>query len=219
MSFDTISKGLSDRLQLCSLMLTHVETVEAANPYAIDDLTKSQKGIFFVQLYAALEYTVTNGVSTFLELLSSNSRTPKKYAPPLLSILLDSYFKALMNSGSKNAWKKRYDLLEHAFGEVVCEIDTSVFPSSAMNISYKEIQEVWFFLGIECDPLPTGFFPPILGEVKDHRNAIAHGRECANDIGGRYTTVQLRKKYSDMELLCNHIVSSLSKHYTDRFSK
>lgn len=217
MPFTSVSSGATDRLRLCSLLINHISTVEESRVAFADDLVRMHKGVFFVQLYAALEFTVTTAFSTFLELIATKPLAPKHYEPALLSVLLDSNFKALLNSSKKNAWRKKFELLNKAFSDDVCTVDTNVFPSVAMNISVEEIKDIWFFLGLECEPLPEGVHPPLLMEIKEHRNAIAHGRECANDIGARFTLEQLRKKYSDIELLCHHIIGAIDNHYRAKF--
>ncbi|CAI1547208.1 MAE_28990/MAE_18760 family HEPN-like nuclease [Serratia marcescens] len=217
MVLDAVSSGVTERLRLCSLLLSHISIVERSSAAFSDDLARMQKGVFFVQLYAALEYTVTNSFSTFLELISRRPLAPRNYEPALLSVLLNSNFKSLLDSGKKNSWKKKFELLNKVFSDEVCNVDSSVFPSSAMNIAHQEIKDIWFFLGLSCPTLPDGVHPPLLMEIKDHRNAIAHGRECANTIGGRYSIEQLKKKYTDVELLCHHVVNSIDKHYRDKF--
>ncbi|WP_151994574.1 MAE_28990/MAE_18760 family HEPN-like nuclease [Buttiauxella massiliensis] len=217
MPFTSVSSGTTDRLRLCSLLLSHISSVEESQGAFTDDLARMQKGVFFVQLYAAIEFTVTNSFSTFLELIAAQPLAPKHYEPALLSVLLDSKFKALLASSKKHIWRKKYDLLNHAFGENVCEVDTNIFPGAGMNISIAEIKDMWFFLGLDCDPLPEGVFPQLLAEIKEHRNAIAHGRECAHEIGARFTLEQLKKKHTDVELLCHYIISTINSHYSANF--
>lgn len=217
MPFTSVTSGATDRLRLCSLLLSHISSVEEAREAFTDDLARMQKGMFFVQLYAAIEFTVTNSFSNFLELIAARPLAPKYYEPALLSILLDSKFKALLTSTKKNIWRKKFELLNNAFGENVCEVDPNVFPGMGMNISIEEIKNMWFFLGIECEILPGGVHPPLLAEIKEHRNSIAHGRECAHEIGGRFTLEQLRRKHTDIELLCHYIISTVADHYTTNF--
>ena len=52
-----------------------------------------------------------------------------------------------------------------------------------------------------------------LTEIKNHRNAIAHGRERAAEIGGRFTLENLDEKRKSVEKLCRHIFESFKELY------
>lgn len=215
---DALSAGVIDRLRLCSLLLNHVSHLEQQSTSTFsDDLARMQKGMFFVQVYAAVEFTVTSSFSKFLESISGEVSAPKHYKPALLSVLLDSNFKSLMDCSPKKRWRTKAEFLTKILGEEACSVDTTVFPSTAMNISHKELCDVWYFLGLDNLPLPEGVEPQLLAEIKDHRNAIAHGRECAHDIGARYSLEQLLKKHKKIELLCHHVITSIDDHYKNNF--
>ncbi|WP_323957318.1 hypothetical protein, partial [Aeromonas caviae] len=61
----------------------------------------------------------------------------------------------------------------------------SVFPADGINISDKQIKDVWKFFNLPGHHLPDNSLRLVLSEVKDHRNAIAHGREKAINIGSK----------------------------------
>ncbi|MFQ2696827.1 hypothetical protein ACK3ZQ_19020, partial [Aeromonas caviae] len=50
--------------------------------------------------------------------------------------------------------------------------------------------------------------------IKDHRNAIAHGREKAINIGSRYTLDSLKKKTQDIESICFHILNGFKEAFS-----
>ncbi|MEI4955650.1 hypothetical protein [Aeromonas caviae] len=90
----------------------------------------------------------------------------------------------------------------------------SVFPADGINISDKQIKDVWKFFNLPGHHLPDNSLRLVLSEVKDHRNAIAHGREKAINIGSRYTLDSLKKKTQDIESICFHILNGFKEAFS-----
>ena len=85
-----------------------------------------------------------------------------------------------------------------------------------MNISINQLNNVWTFFDLDSSPLPEGLQHFVLTEVKEQRNAIAHGRETAITIGRRYNVSQLSDKASSIKHLCLHITSSFASYCADK---
>ncbi len=128
--------------------------------------------------------------------------------------LLDSNFNAIRDCGKKTLWDKRVEFIDTLLSENQVVIDASVFPSDGINISDKQIRDVWKIFHIAGDCFPEGVNQLLLREIKEHRNAIAHGREKAKDIGSRYTVETLQQKEAIVEKLCLHIINGFKSAYT-----
>ncbi len=50
-------------------------------------------------------------------------------------------------------------------------------------------------------------------ELVENRNAIAHGRETAEEVGRRYSTSELGKRIDDVFTLTKYIISTMESHY------
>ncbi|MWJ27915.1 hypothetical protein GPM19_06800 [Halomonas sp. ZH2S] len=203
--FKTIELEILDRLNQSKELISHVSALEASGQST--DLVKIQKGFLFVSLYSSVEYTITNVVSRFLEVISQEQLKPLEFKKYLLCTVLDSKFNALLNSSKKNVWNKKKDLFDALFSTAPAQIDDSVFPTDGINISQQQIEDIWAIFHLAGDAFPSNINPWILREIKEHRNAIAHGREKAAKIGGRYTVNVLNQRVADIETICFHIVS------------
>lgn len=203
--YETVELEIRDRLNQSKELINHISVLEENDQSS--DLLKIQKGLLFVSLYSSIEYTITSVVSRFLELINNEQLKPLEFKRYLLCTVLDSKFNALLGSSKKNVWNKKKDLFDALFSSDAVSIDDSVFPTDGINISQKQIEDVWEIFHLAGNAFPDEINTWILKEIKGHRNAIAHGREKASTIGGRYTATTLNQRVSDVESLCFHIVS------------
>jgi len=214
--FDSVYSEYGDRIRQASVILASIEALSAGGTSEADELTKAQKGLLFILLYAAIEYSITASVSTFLSLLQTEARKPKEYKKYYLCTLLNAEFNAVLGSGKKKLWSKKAALLDGVFSEDPVSIDNAVFPTDAINIGRDQIVEIWKMFHLPEPIFPDGFNHWFLTEVKEHRNAIAHGREKASTIGGRFTLDQLQTRYRAVDYLCTHIIGTFENTFASK---
>ncbi len=207
--YQAVELEISDRLKQTKEIISHISHLEATNQNT--DLIKIQKGYLFVSLYSSVEYTITNVVSRFLETLKNEQLKPMDYKKYLLCAVLDNKFNALIGCSKKKVWDKKKEFFDALFSPDAAQINDSVFPTDGINISQKQIEDIWSIFHLSGDPIPTGFNTWVLNEIKEHRNAIAHGREKAANIGGRYTASTLNLRVNDIESLCFHIIEGFKE--------
>lgn len=208
---DVLSES-TDRILQSTAILHQIKEIESAPVKSIVDLNRIQKGMLFVTLYASIEYTVTNCCFNFLTILQSKEYIPSQYKDNLLCVILDSNFKSVIDSGKKTVWKRKSELIESVFSANKTTIDNTVMPINGFNIGITELKDVWSFFHIPEPVIPDEENSWYLNEIKGHRNAIAHGREKATEIGKRYTFVELEKRHNFVSMLCSHIVSAFDSH-------
>lgn len=212
--YETVELEIRDRLNQSKELINHIKALEVSDQSP--DLLKIQKGLLFVSLYSSIEYTITNVVSRFLELINTEQLKPLNFKKYLLCTVLDSKFNALLGSSKKTVWNKKKDFFDALFSSEAVSIDDSVFPTDGINISQQQIEDVWEIFHLAGNAFPDEINTWILREIKEHRNAIAHGREKASSIGGRYTAATLNQRVSDVESLCFHIVSGFEAFTTSK---
>ncbi|MEC5210274.1 hypothetical protein RCH20_001345 [Psychrobacter sp. PL15] len=203
--YQSLELEITDRLNQSKELIRHISNLELDNQNF--ELIKIQKGYLFVSLYSSIEYTITSVVSRYLEILKQEQLKPMDYQRYLLCAVLDGKFNALVGSGKKKIWDKKKEFFDALFSSEPVDIDDSVFPTDGINISNKQIEDIWGIFHLGGQPVPEGINIWVLNEIKEHRNAIAHGREKASDIGGRYTFSTLNQRVIDIERLCFHIVA------------
>lgn len=207
--YQSVELEITDRLAQSKEIINHISNLESGDQGS--ELIKIQKGYLFVSLYSSIEYTVTSMVSRYLNILKQEQLKPMDYRKYILCTVLNDNFNAIINSGKKKSWDRKRDFFDTLFSADPANIDDSVFPTDGANISKKQIEDIWSIFHLNGNPVPAEINTWILNEIRDHRNAIAHGREKAADIGGRYTTDTLNQRVLDVELLCFHIVDGFKE--------
>lgn len=174
------------------------------------------KGLFFVHLYGAYEYTVSSAVQQTLELIDNMGHEVVEYKPTMLSVVLDAKCKAVANVGLKKLWEKRWELFDQIVPGNVVNIDNTVLPTDGGNLKQKQLEMVWKSLCVTTPVLSSPLLRGRLEELVDNRNAIAHGRESPSVVGRRYSTADLEKRYNDVNALCTHIIQALEDHLNNK---
>lgn len=208
---NSLRSGSDDRIRQSSMLLQQVKRLESLNDSSLEEAIKVQKGMFFVSLYASIEFTLTNAVSGFLAALQANPSHPESYHTALLTVILNREFNSVIDS-KNSLWEAKASLIERIFSKDPATIDNSVFPANGINISADHFVSVWKHLKLPGQPLPDGFNSRVINEIKEHRNAIAHGRERASSIGGRFSLATLEDRHRAVEALCAHTVLSVEDH-------
>lgn len=213
--FSSVSLESSDRIRQAELQLAAIKRmeIEAESVSTFHELIKIQKGLLFVSLYAAIEFTITASASQFLSGLQSDPKRPLDYKKYILCTALNAEFNAITSGAKKGLWQRKTELIDSLFSDHVANFDNSVFPTDGTNISHQQMAEVWKLFHLPEPVVPEGIHPWLLKEIKDHRNAVAHGREKAATIGGRFTVELLESRLHAVTLLCAHIINSFDEHY------
>lgn len=211
--FSSTEQEVRDRIRQSKELLELAFTLEPQDETIDSEIFKIQKGYLFVSLYSSLEFTLVSVVGRYLELLKQQPKKPMEYRKYILCTILNANFNSVRDCSKKKLWDKKADLFDSLFSNDAALIDDSVLPTDGINISYKHVQDVWKFFHLTGDPLPDGVNILLLNEIKEHRNAIAHGRKKAVEIGSRYTPSMLIEKERAIEALCFHILETFKGSY------
>lgn len=216
MILNSVSEESQDRIRQALHQLSIIETMEGMGPTVSDENIKVQKGLIFVSMYAAIEYTLTACVSAFLSEIQNERKNQNEYKKYILCASLHAEFNALTDGGVRNSWSKRVRFMDKLKSTDPAFFDATIFPSDGTNISYDQIEMVWKILHLPDPILPDEVHDWMLKELKDHRNAIAHGRETAAAIGSRFTFSVLKSRLREVEVLCGHLVHSFESHLINK---
>ena len=169
------------------------------------------KGTCFVILYGVLEYTITASVQKCLSIINQKKYDIIHLKPTLYSMVFNDECNAMMEARDKK-WMKRYDLFSQINCSQVCHIEDNLFPAGSGNIKYQQIESIWKIFGISAPAVNEDKMKGRLSTLADNRNAIAHGRELASVIGGRYTISEIENIYNDISTYCSYITSVFEEY-------
>jgi len=207
--FSHIQPEILDRIFHTEIFLKDVCTS------SVPTVTKTAKGLVFVQLYSVYEFTVTQCFSAAIRTVSTYSIPAINIRPEVLSVALDSQWDSLRDTSKRRSWDKRIRLLQYTRDNIPVSIPDDIFPFDDSHFRTKQLETIWSVLGILLPTLPKPIHIGRIQEVVEHRNAIAHGRETADKIGSRFTQNELRIRISDMQNICLYILDTIEAHCAD----
>jgi hypothetical protein len=162
------------------------QTPPTPDPIAIRLL----RGLFYVHLYGAFEFSVNRIVLGAAQIINAAQVPHSNVAHPLGALVLDRSFNALSQAGRH--WPKRLDLIQLRLSATIAQIDDDSV--DMQNIWLHTLEQIFQVFGI---PKPVMFDPTKQGyihEVVEVRNKIAHGEDSPLAHGSL-------KRYADLQVV------------------
>lgn len=173
------------------------------------------KGVVYVLLYGALEFTITHCVSRTIEILNDKTLNLYQVLPSLWGLIYDSACKRIETAGTNKKWENRYKLFKELTKDKVIEqIESTLFPSSNGKIKEQQLDRVWKTFGIKApmfEPEHMSVKQTLL-DLANGRMAVAHGRECASQIGSLKSSSDLEELYDSISRYCSYLIECFTQY-------
>ncbi|MBN8709440.1 MAG: hypothetical protein J0I10_08675 [Verrucomicrobia bacterium] len=173
---------------------------------------RAARGLAFVHMYAAYEHTIRTGMQLAIDTIASKNHQTKELSPPLLSLFLDSKLRSLKDCGTKDIWKKRLQLFEEVFSNSTPTIDNQIIPTDGTHYRYSHLQTIFAVLGINRMPARRTIHLHRINEIVGNRNAIAHGRETADEVGRRYSRSDVQHRIKQIKSVSSFFITAIESH-------
>jgi hypothetical protein len=170
------------------------------------------KGLAFVQMYAIYEYSIVTSVREALLEIKGAGLPIGQLRLELVAFVLNDDWKAIRDCGVTKTWKRRLGLLSRVNCGNPVDAPDDTFPTDGSHFREQQLETIWSLFGINSSIVPHGRYLPLISELVANRNAIAHGREKAEDIGRRYSPAEILKKIEMCRDLCVHVATTLETH-------
>lgn len=208
--FASVQNEVNDRLNAVETILKSVKDgiVSDAEDALVNNV---RKGVFFVVLYGALEYTITATVSAVIRTINERSVNINSLRPRLLSIALHPQFDALKDARSK-MWVKRLDLLQKIELNDFFGAEDTLLPVQNGNIKFKSLEFIWELFGLSSGILPEKRMYGLFDTLAENRMSIAHGRKAPQEVGRSYTKSDLDFFYTSFKNYLSYLISSFEAY-------
>lgn len=145
--------------------------------------------------------------------LRSTAVTYSAMRPSVLSLALSSDWDSVAAAGRKVMWERRISLIESiCYGGVATNLPDTLFPADGSHYRTKQLHTIWAVLGITEPVVPENRLLGRIDELVENRNAICHGRRTAREVGRGYSRADIETRIRDTELICSHVIGTLSAH-------
>lgn len=212
MKLETQRREALSRLVEARLTLDLIIQLEATPPLQDSPTVLGLRGLFFVHLYACLEFAVNHATQRVLTLISAYEIEYRHFSPRFHVVAMASGFMAIRDAGRGKKWNKRIEFVERMFSEDKCVVNAAVFSDELQNIWVKTISELFDCLGIDAPPLPDMAYAGHIDEIVDKRNAVAHGRKSASEAAAGSRSPVLKRNWEIVSETIEHIFNTLTDY-------
>jgi hypothetical protein len=180
------------------------------------ELSKTSRGLAFVQIYAIHEYTVVTAVRHAGVAVAARAHPFIRLRPSLLPFFLTPELQSVQDSIRRGQWESRLALFEKATSR-----DPAVFLGTPTEIShdshfrYQHIELIFRVFGINRAVTRRRRYRGLIDEVVNRRNEIAHGNSTAAEVGRNYTNADIRLAIRRMKSICLRLVQMLEEYCSD----
>lgn len=172
------------------------------------------KGLTFVSLYGVYEYAIHSAVQAVLAAVRSDQLCPRDLHHRSLTLILNPGFSSASSAGRARMWRQRLDLVASLEStNSMHSLDDTLFPSDGSHYRVAQIETIWAVFGITVPVVPEPRLRGRIEELVENRNAIAHGRLTAEEVGRRYSTSEIEKRIEDIEKITVYVVTEMETHY------
>lgn len=194
MSLDLAADEVRERFSEASTVLNHLRAIAPNGLQPVDEIQKSLRGLCLVAIYAAVERSANAIVEVAFEEITRHQSPVASYIPSMHGLLHYAKLKSLRDCGSERIFDKSTDLFDAAFQTHAGSFAENPLATRMQNVDGGTLEWLASLFGVSgyaCAPANKGR----LGNLRERRNAVAHGREAASSVGGRFTIDELAKVY------------------------
>ncbi|EPJ96831.1 MAE_28990/MAE_18760 family HEPN-like nuclease [Pseudomonas sp. CFII68] len=214
MMLDLPRGQIADRFRELRMFLSFIKTQESTDVPPIDPLeVKILRGLYYVQLYGALEQSLNDAAEAFLQALSEFQLCNNDFNLAILPTVMNSHFKSLSEVQGQKRWKKRVDFISAIANGDISKIENTVFSPLFQSSEIEVISNVMSYIGIASDLLRESEDRFYVDEVVQKRHQVAHGRISPAVVGARGRSEDLELRLEAVWRIVELVVSMLEEHF------
>jgi hypothetical protein len=130
----------------------------------------------------------------------------------IAGLLLQPELDSLVRSGKEKFWGNTTKFLGMLGSTAQPAPNPGLFPNDGSHYRLAQVFTIWSIFGIAAPAVPRVTLTQLVGEIVEHRNAIAHGRGTPEEIGRRYSKDDILGKIDGLLEICMHISLTLENH-------
>jgi hypothetical protein len=185
----SISAAVTTRFVEVQEFLSFISRGEKAPPERDPIEVRLMRGLFYVHLYGAFEFSVNRIVVGASQVINQAQVPHSNVAHPLGALVLDRNFNSLSQVGRH--WPKRLELIQQRLSTTIAQIDDGSMETQ--NIWLHTLEQIFKVFGLTQPPVFDVTKAGYIREVVEARNKIAHGEDSPLVYGSlkRCTELQL----------------------------
>lgn len=206
MSFADAAAETRERFTEALALANHLRSIAPQDLTPLDDIQKTQRGLWLVSLYAAFERGTNAIVEASLSEISSHGTKSIDCTPALHSIIHFPRVQSVKDCGYAKLLDSSIRLFDASLGSTPANVQDNPLADYLQNVDGGTLEWVCTLFGTPAYSI-TGANRGRISNLRERRNAVAHGRESASKVGERYTLDEMMNVYqaADSELTRFHL--------------
>lgn len=197
----------SHRNQFAERLSAARSLLDAAHPGGVSSsISRDARGLTVLLLYAAYENLLVTLCRSLLEVAIQLRIGNRRLQPGLRLIAVHARLQKISSLSSTAIWKAGFDVVDAVSHARECTISPDTFPNDGTNFRRSQV-------GTFCKVFNLGDPAPILREawnrldtIVTERNAVAHGRMTASEVGRNYSVADMQGLVDIWELRWNEFI-------------
>ena len=217
MPFRSLKSNINNRFVEVNTLLNYIKSIEdSITPPAIAPIEyKILKGLFYVHIYACVEFAVNKLVVDTLSLIKSKNITYNHFENKFHTISLHSHLHSIRDCNSKYFLEKSSDIFIKLDSSDIVTFDETLISKYIQNIWGKTLNQLTKTLGMPLF-IVSGRTIAIFDELVNNRNKVAHGRDSAENIGSSPNYTDLKQKYDEVYETINSYIDHYETYYLSK---
>ncbi|WP_282091360.1 HEPN domain-containing protein [Epibacterium ulvae] len=183
--FDALEADIRERFVDCQRMLLYLKGLPNADLHPAPFEIRSLRGLWLVNLYGVTEKSVNMIADEIVNCITSDAVASSSLKPSLHSIFHFPKIQALKSCGDRTVIGKSLELLRASHSVESVTLSGSPLPDKLQNVDAETIFLLCDLLSLNGYQIEAGRRGR-LNNLKERRNAIAHGRETPHSVGERF---------------------------------
>lgn len=201
MSFADASLEIRQRFTEAFQLLIHLEAMDSSRTGVPSATDHALKGLFLVALYGAFERSANSIVEQAIAEISAHDTPSNRCNPAIFTVFHYPRVQSLRSCARDNVFEKSHELFTESSSELHISVNNNPLAEILMNVDGSTLINISRYFGVKnftMDRTSLGR----LNNLRERRNAVAHGRESAVTAGERFGYPELRTMYrvADQEI-------------------
>lgn len=211
MSFTEASLEIRQRFTETFQLLAHLETADSSRQGEPVPPDHALKGLFLVALYGSLERSANAIVEQAVAEISTHSAPSGWCNPAIFTVFHHSRVQSLRACKRENVLEKSHELFTEVSSENYIVVNNNPLADSLTNVDGSTLVSIAKYFGISNYGM-DGSSLGRLNNLRERRNAVAHGRESAATAGERFRYPELRTMYGIVDQEITRLLETIRQH-------
>lgn len=215
MTFPAAQDEMRERFTETLALTNYIRLQSPEGTAPLDSVQKSMRGLWLVSLYAAFERSANAIVEAAIGEVASHGSRSIDCTPSIHSIIHFSKVQAVKDCGAQSIFDKSVTLFNAAFSGVPLTALDNPLAERMQNVDGNTLSWIAGLFGLEEFSMNVPD-KGRLNTLRERRNAVAHGRESASEVGQRYSLEEMNNVYNAADRVSTEFLLAMREHCTER---